>query len=217
MSPATHNKRRQQILDVAARHFSKHGYAGTSMRSLAQDVGVSAPALYRHFPSKLALFEAVIGERQNGHDTRAELMPLRDKRNIGEVLRAVSVHLLESAQQRPEVLRLLLFTSLTEDPAAAKLLEEFRAPYVEFLSNEFTRRIEQGAIAKVNPGITARCYVAMVMGCALNSQIWNSLEGVSYEMLEIVDNNVPIFARGLAVPSSDGDLVDAHSLHPTRH
>lgn len=215
MSAGIQNKRRRQILDIAARHFSRHGYAGTSMRSLAHDVGVSAPAIYRHFPSKLALFEAVIGERQNGHATRDHLLPLREKEDIGEVLRAVSVHLLDSAQKRPEILRLLLFTSLTEDPAAAKLLAEFRAPYVDFLADEFARRVEKGTIAPVHPGITARCYVAMVMGCALNSQIWNRLEGVSYEMLEIVDNNVPIFARGLSVDSDQSAV--AHPLDSTRH
>ena len=36
--------------------FSERGYHGASMEEIAAAVGISAPALYRHFPNKYALF-----------------------------------------------------------------------------------------------------------------------------------------------------------------
>ncbi|RKQ89753.1 TetR family transcriptional regulator [Mycolicibacterium mucogenicum 261Sha1.1M5] len=36
--------------------FSRHGYHPVSMQDIADSVGISAPALYRHFPNKYALF-----------------------------------------------------------------------------------------------------------------------------------------------------------------
>ena len=72
-------------------------------------------------------------------------------------------------------------TSATDDAAAAKLLKEFRMPYVNFLTDEIGRRIDSGELRQVDPGITARCYVGLVIGCAVNAEFWNKLEGVSYE------------------------------------
>jgi AcrR family transcriptional regulator len=54
--------RRQQILTVAAQLFAKHGFHGVSIADLGAAVGVSGPALYRHFPGKEALLaEMLIG------------------------------------------------------------------------------------------------------------------------------------------------------------
>lgn len=55
--------RRGEILDAALAVFAERGYDSGSMREVAALVGVSEPALYRHFSSKeemfLALLEAV--------------------------------------------------------------------------------------------------------------------------------------------------------------
>lgn len=53
---------RHDILVAALDLFSQHGFAGTSMRTLARSVGVRESALYHHFPSKAALFEALVLE-----------------------------------------------------------------------------------------------------------------------------------------------------------
>lgn len=53
-------RRRQQILDTAVQVFGQYGYAGGSLRRIAELVGVSTPALMRHFDSKEALFAAVL-------------------------------------------------------------------------------------------------------------------------------------------------------------
>ncbi|HEX6341014.1 helix-turn-helix domain-containing protein, partial [Umezawaea sp.] len=48
--------RRQLIVDAAGRVFSEHGYHAASMEEIAAVVGITAAALYRHFPNKYALF-----------------------------------------------------------------------------------------------------------------------------------------------------------------
>jgi AcrR family transcriptional regulator len=54
--------RRAQILTVAAELFARHGFHGVSIADLGAAVGVSGPALYRHFPSKEALLaEMLVG------------------------------------------------------------------------------------------------------------------------------------------------------------
>ncbi len=51
-------ERREQILDVAARLFAERGFHGVSVGDIGKAVGVSGPALYKHFESK----DAVLAE-----------------------------------------------------------------------------------------------------------------------------------------------------------
>ncbi|QTX03792.1 TetR/AcrR family transcriptional regulator [Agromyces archimandritae] len=48
--------RKQRIAMAAATLFSERGYHQVSLGEVAAEVGISAPALYRHFPNKYALF-----------------------------------------------------------------------------------------------------------------------------------------------------------------
>ncbi|MFD1663433.1 TetR/AcrR family transcriptional regulator [Streptomyces caeni] len=48
--------RRRLIVEAAGRVFSERGYHAASMEEIAAGVGISAAALYRHFPNKYALF-----------------------------------------------------------------------------------------------------------------------------------------------------------------
>jgi TetR/AcrR family transcriptional regulator, cholesterol catabolism regulator len=51
--------RRQALLEAAARRFLEQGYAATSMRDIAADVGMQVGSIYYHFPSKAELRAAV--------------------------------------------------------------------------------------------------------------------------------------------------------------
>ncbi len=53
--------RRQQILEALARELESNPGARITTAHLAHAVGVSEAALYRHFPSKAKMFEALIG------------------------------------------------------------------------------------------------------------------------------------------------------------
>jgi AcrR family transcriptional regulator len=57
---------RARILDAARGLFADRGYAGTSIRDLAEALGMTKAALYYHFPGKaeilLALVEPVLDE-----------------------------------------------------------------------------------------------------------------------------------------------------------
>lgn len=57
-------ERTQQILDSALKVFAAMGYSGTTMDAVAADAGLTKPTLYTYFPSKEALFAAMmLGKR----------------------------------------------------------------------------------------------------------------------------------------------------------
>jgi AcrR family transcriptional regulator len=62
---------RQALLDVSLELFAEKGYFGTSLREIARAVGLRESALYYHFPSKEALFEALLDEADVEHDASA--------------------------------------------------------------------------------------------------------------------------------------------------
>lgn len=47
---------------AALRLFARNGYAGTSIRAIAREVGLSESVLYAHFAGKQAIFDAVLAE-----------------------------------------------------------------------------------------------------------------------------------------------------------
>jgi AcrR family transcriptional regulator len=51
------------ILEAARAEFAHAGFAATSMENVARRAGVSTKTLYRLFPNKAALFEAMVSER----------------------------------------------------------------------------------------------------------------------------------------------------------
>ena len=55
-------ERRQQLLDAAASLFAERGFASVRLEDLGAAVGISGPAVYRHFPNKEAvLVELMVG------------------------------------------------------------------------------------------------------------------------------------------------------------
>jgi AcrR family transcriptional regulator len=64
MSRRTNQERtrttRRALISAARRRFEAHGYAGTNLDDIAELAGVTKGALYHHFPTKKALYEAVV-------------------------------------------------------------------------------------------------------------------------------------------------------------
>jgi AcrR family transcriptional regulator len=69
--PGTGSTTRERIPVVALRLFAEKGYDATSMREIAEQLGITKPALYYHFDSKEAILRELLGEL---HDQVAELV-----------------------------------------------------------------------------------------------------------------------------------------------
>lgn len=117
----------QGILDRAAALFAQHGFAHTSLQSLADAVGLSKAGLLHHFPSKDALYAAALTEgRAQGRRVVEQVAgiepgPARDRAAI-EVMTDIAL-------SRPGLVALLLrpLTNLETDAVPPEDVFAFEA------------------------------------------------------------------------------------------
>ena len=167
---------RQRILDAALALFSARGYDSVSVGEIAKAVGIKAPSLYNHFPSKRAIFDAIV------EATAAQYEADTDK---------IDIHVQNVAQDIPA------FTEITADALFEKVrqiflyslhdenisrfrrmmtIEQFRSPelaalysrrYVErvldYHAGIFRALIAVGEIPAEGPDALAMMYVAPVL------------------------------------------------------
>src|ERR1035438_4963630 len=57
--------RRLQLVETALDFFSRKGFGGTTTKEIAAAAGVTEAIIFRHFPSKQDLYNAVIDHHHN--------------------------------------------------------------------------------------------------------------------------------------------------------
>ena len=62
---------KEKILQTALRLFAEHGFEGVSMRDIASEIGITKAALYRHYESKRAIFDAIVKRMEEEDGARA--------------------------------------------------------------------------------------------------------------------------------------------------
>lgn len=191
------SERKQQIIEVATSLFSSHSFEKVTMGMVAVACEITEPALYRHFSSKENLYEEVLGALSRKVDTAELTEEVKRSTDIEQILFLVANHILSNNLKQTELSRLLLYASLEKHTMARQVFAAVRMPYIELLIKAFERLMEAGLIRQVNPVITARCFVGMVMDCAVSKNLWGNIQGKKFQVKEVVDNNVPIYAIGL--------------------
>jgi AcrR family transcriptional regulator len=132
--------RRGEILDAALQVFAEKGYSGGSMRDIAGRVGVSEPALYRHFPGKQELFLALV--RVAAGHLRAEAIAILDAIRP-ETLREQVAAALADRRRRVAVLGPVLRTLFTAATHDADVLAEVRALVILPVAERLDAKVEE--------------------------------------------------------------------------
>src|ERR1700704_945371 len=122
----THDLRRELILSAAKRCFARHGFAGTTTKSVAAAASISEGLLFKHFPTKSALYAEILAEACEADPALHRLLRLEPSTETLVVLvRGMVRHFLNVSdvpdQQEAQKLRLMM-TSHLDDGEFARLL-----------------------------------------------------------------------------------------------
>ncbi|MGQ0481807.1 MAG: SACE_7040 family transcriptional regulator [Pseudonocardia sp.] len=131
--------RKGQILRVAAQLFARHGFHGVSIAELGAAVGISGPALYRHFQGKEALLaEMLVGISERLLAGGRALVDRHD--DPAALLAALIEHQLAFSLAEPELITVQdrdLANLPTEDH---RLVRALQRAYVEIWVDTLRRR-----------------------------------------------------------------------------
>lgn len=150
------------ILNVAERLFARQGYTATSMRQIAEEVGIGKATIYHHFPDKEAIAMALL-EMQLGQMGQAlEVIQVESDpcRRI-EVAVGNSVRFLYESTEFLQTLR-------REVPGARERiyvhLASFFNSFLELMAEALQRGMETGIFRPMDPYPTARVLMTIIQG-----------------------------------------------------
>lgn len=202
MLRSTSDGRKAQIIREATRLFSHDGYDKVTVKQLADACSITEPAIYRHYPSKEAIYDAVLDSLKSQLRNEALFAELEQENDIEILLGKLASHVISFFTDHQEIYRLLLYSTLQEHSHGRQIFDVIRGTYVRYLHRQLDRLFEQKLILEKNNEITARCFVGLIFDCALSATLFRGMLGKPYQPSEIIGNNVPIFARGLRTGDS---------------
>jgi len=142
-------KTSERILIAATSAFGENGYDGTSLDSLAQELGIRKQSILYHYPTKEALLDASVSSAiQVLSDVLSEAA--KDSQDGWERIETMVRGIFRLAIQRPELLGLLREVSRLGPPMltkAIKGLEPLIFGATKWLKNE----MENGRIVESDP------------------------------------------------------------------
>lgn len=142
-------RRRAAFVDAARAAFFAHGYAGTTMSSIAASVGGSKTTLWAHFPTKEALFAAVVADIVDHYaPVLSAPLPLDD--DVESVLRRYGEILLETLLAPPILaLHRLVAGEASRFPHLARVFyEKGPKPGKERLQRYFEALMARGTLRR---------------------------------------------------------------------
>jgi len=183
---------REVIADVAVRLFSKHGYTGTTMRDIAEAVGVLPGSLYAHISSKETLLLEIVSDGIAGFLAIEKQLDATSDTPENLLRKAIRAHVELVAQDPERSLVVFHQWRFLNEPNLASAVA-MRRRY----ANAFVKIINAGKSEGVfSPRLDTRIAVFGILGALNWIPEWYSPDGPS-DAAEIADNLAAALIFGL--------------------
>lgn len=189
--------RREQILNGAMRLFAQKGFRGTTTREIARRLGISEALMFKYFPSKEALYRAIIQKRTDGSEEMffpKEAIQAKDDR---QVFRSIASYLIRKNTEDPTFMRLVLYSALERHDLSKIFFENHATERTQLLSEYIRQRIKEKAFKKVPPMLAARAFIGMVIHYVQGQEIYGMKNSSHFSQKKVVDTLVDAFLNGL--------------------
>jgi AcrR family transcriptional regulator len=160
-------RRREQILEAATAVFAEYGYAGGSLRTIADRVGVSPASLLQHFGSKEGLLMAVL-EDWDHHTVEARLTDVTGLDYFRRLPEVMGAHLANRGL-------LELFSTIAAEASspshpAREFIQRRYTDNIATLARQLQQAVDAGDVLPLSPAeidVEVRLVTAVLDGIGL--------------------------------------------------
>jgi AcrR family transcriptional regulator len=198
---------KERIFDAAVDLFAERGYDRTSVRQIAEAVGLTESAVYRHYPSKEAILDAIIAYLESQANSP---LPAESGRKEGAGSSIFSTLLLSMPRMimaDPNLVKItrIMFAEMNHNESIRKFLQkEFGEKAEDDTEAVFKQQMESGSILPCDPRALARVFNAFRGNWLLGTFVIDRDERLDLEKLE-KDMKASIeFFEKLLVPGAGG-------------
>ena len=191
------NERREQIIRTATELFSRVGFRGATMRELAEKAGISEAMIYHHFPSKEALYDAMLQQKL---DNSKHLFYPVEAAAAGKdrvLLETIVGNFLREGRKDTSYMRMMLYSALDGHEFAAKVVSGPLQDFFQFLGSYLEKRMEDGAMKAIGGEVAARLLMGMAYHATLLREIFHDHGFQDLDTEDLKEMIVDLFFDGV--------------------
>ena len=196
ISPTKGERTRQNIIDAAHMLFVEQGFAGTSMRQIAERSGLALGGIYNHFPNKEAIFTEVIIAKHPFHQV-LPLLQAAPGDTVEEFVRNGAKSMVSELGRRPDFVK-LLFVELVEFEGR-NLPRMFQVVFPQILPMVERFRSSQGELRDINTLILFRAFLGLFFSFYMTEFMLVGTPILNLQQNSL-DTFVEIFLHGVLLP-----------------
>ncbi len=201
---APRHERLAGIIEAASSLFASNGFKGTTTREIAKAAGISEALLFKHFPTKRALYAAILAEKSPVSRLVAAVEEAAAKRDDERVFTLIASYRIKRMSD-PTLLRLLLYSALEGHELSNMFFRNQHRTVYEYLARYIQRRIKEGAFREVDPLLAARAFIGMIVYHRLVHELFQVPMHRSPE--DTVATYVALFLDGIRTKTSTIETV----------
>ncbi len=206
-------ERQASIISAATALFAAKGFNGTTTKEIARTAGISEALVFKHFPTKRALYAAILAEKVRVSQLMDTVEAAAEKRDDARVFTLIASFRIHRAAD-PTFLRLLLFSALEGHELSDMFFQNRHRVFYEYLAGYIRRRCEEGAFRCLDPLLAAQAFIGMIVYHRILHEIFKVPLHCSPE--EAVDAYVQVFLSGLQTRPA-GRTSRQHQMIGTNH
>jgi TetR/AcrR family transcriptional regulator len=153
---------RDKILEVAEGEFAREGYAGAHLQRIAEQVGVQKTALYYYYPSKAALYTAVLVRMLEAFEAAVRAATDRPGTPSERLERLLAV-LNDLLAERRNYSQILIRVFVDR----AQLVDELISPPIQSVIGRILRFYQEGVEAGAFRRMSSRHFFQSLLGATV--------------------------------------------------
>jgi len=142
--------RQIEIMEAAIERIDKYGIQNLTIKNLASDIGLSEPALYRHFAGKNEILMSLLEFFKMEMKNRLKNISVQPGTNAGDELRAIFSNQLQTFTNKPAIVSVIFAESIFHfDDGLSNKVSEIMDLMQEYVSANIKKGQENGQYGKL--------------------------------------------------------------------